>query len=343
MGGADQRIAAWLGSLLGGQVVGWWRQPRWRPMWFADVATGHGVQAVVVRGERADVPLVFPLHHEMRFQRLLHEHGIPVPEVYGWCDDPPAYAMAAVPGRADFSATTDAAQAAVVDQYLQVLAQLHALPVEPFRTAGIVTGRSPADAAHVGIRQYLDMYAATKVRPDPLLEFVLGWLRRHPPPLAQRMSPVVWDSGQFHHADGQLLAIMDCELGHVGDPLMDLAAGRMRDTVIPYGDFDRLYERYTELSGTPVDRAAIQFHHLFFTLTNQLAFHAPLAEPRAGTDYMTYAQWVSETNLHAVETLAEYLSVELEPVEVPGPLASPVAAAHEHLSATLRSVAIDDP
>ena len=58
---------------------------------------------------------------------------------------------------------------------------------------------------------------------------------------------------------------------------------------------------------------------------------------------MTYAQWVSETNLHAVETLAEYLGVELDDVDVPEATRSPVAAAHEHLSRSLRSIQVDDP
>jgi hypothetical protein len=175
------------------------------------------------------------------------------------------------------------------------------------------------------------------------MEFVLGWLGRHPLPPSDRETAIVWDSGQFHHDRGHLLAVMDVELGHLGDPMMDLAAWRMRDTVIPFGDFDTLYERYAELAGTPVDRAAIQYHHLFFTLTNQLSFHRPLAEPAPDTDYMTYAHWVSETNLHTIETMAEYLGVELEDVAVPDPTSSPVSAAHEHLSRSLSSITVDDP
>jgi hypothetical protein len=136
---------------------------------------------------------------------------------------------------------------------------------------------------------------------------------------------------------------MDVEAGHLGDPMMDLAAWRMRDTVIPYGDFNAIYERYTEISGRPVDMAAIQWHHLFFTLTNQLSFHGPLAKPVPDTDYMTYAHWVSETNLHTVETMAEYLGIELEDVDIPDATASPVAAPHEHLSNSLRSIRVDDP
>jgi aminoglycoside phosphotransferase (APT) family kinase protein len=338
----DAKIVAWLESLLGGTVTSWSRQPRWRPMWFADVQVGDAVQRVVVRGERSDSVLQFPLDHEMRLQKVLFEQGIRVPEVYGWNDEPRAYAMEAVPGRPDFKGVPPEDRAVIVDEYLHELAKIHALPLQPFVDAGITRGTSPGDAAHVGIRQFVRVFRANKVRPDPLMEFVLGWLDRHPMPESDRETVVVWDSGQFHHLDGHFHAVMDVEIGHIGDPMMDLAAWRMRETVIPFGNFEQLYARYAEISGTPVDMAAIQYHHLFFTLTNTLSFHRALAQPIPATDYMTYAQWVSETNLHTIETMAEYLGIELEDVPVPDPVPSPVSAPFEHLSRSLRSIAVDD-
>jgi aminoglycoside phosphotransferase (APT) family kinase protein len=339
----DARVIAWLEAQLGGRVVSWQRQPRWRPMWFVDVERDGLLERVVVRGERSDTSLIFPLEHEMLIQRLLDEHGIPVPPVYGWCDEPRSYAMAAVPGRPDFAGTSDAERQVVVDEYLQVLARMHQLPVDPFKAAGVVSGASPNEAALVGKRRYDRHFRSNKIRPDPLMEFVLGWLDRHPLPESTREAPIVWDSGQFHHQDGHLVALVDIEIGHLGDPMMDLAAWRMRETVIPYGNFTQLYDRYAELTGRPVDLAAIQWHHLFFTLTNQLSFHGALARPVAETDYMTYAQWVSETNLHAIETLAEYLAIDLEPVPIPEPIGSPVSIPHEHLSRSLRSISVEDP
>lgn len=340
--GDDQKIVAWLEALLGGRVVSWSRQPRWRPMWFLDVQIGAELRKVVVRGVRADSEQQFDLDHEMTFQRVLHEHGIPVPEVYGLCEDPPAYAMEAVPGRPDFNGVADADRDVIVDEYLQTLARIHALPIEPFVQAGIVRGKSPADAAHVGVRRFVEIYRRHKVRPDPLMEFVLGWLERHPLPPSDREGPVVWDSGQFHHVDGHFGHVMDVELGHIGDPLIDIAAWRMRDSIIPFGDFTTLYARYEELSGTKVDMAAIQWHHLFFTLTNQLSFHEPIAHPTPDTDLMTYLHWVSETNLHAIETLGEYLGIQFEDVVIPDDLSSPVSAAQAHLSRSLQSIKVED-
>ena len=339
----DRQVLSWLEGLLGGTVTRWSRQPRWRPMWFCTVETPGETHEIVVRAERGGTPLIFPLDHEMRFFQVMEQQGLPVPHVYGWCDEPRAYAMAAVPGQAHFDGTPEADRRQVVDEYLQALAKLHSSPIEPFVAAGIARAARPSEAAWLGFRRYEDHYRSTKVRPAPLMEFVIGWLKRNPLPPSEREAAVVWDSGQFHHHDGHLAAILDTELGHIGDPMMDLAAWRMRDTVIPFGDFTELYARYEELSGQPVDLAAIQWHHLMFTLTNELSMHREFARPEADTDYMTYAQWISETNLHAIESLAEYLGVELEPVGIPEPASTPVSEAHSLLSASLRSLSIDDP
>ncbi len=190
---------------------------------------------------------------------------------------------------------------------------------------------------------YVAGYRATKVRPDPFLEFCLGWIDRNPVDTQGRESPIVWDSGQFHQQDGRITAILDLELGHIGDPMMDLAAFRMRDTVLGFGDMNVLYDQYAKHSGAPVDLAAIMHHHFVFALTNQLVFHAALADPPAASDYMTNMQWASETNLFALEGLAEIMGVdELDTVETPEPRDSPVAKAHEHLVRSLRTLDLAD-
>jgi hypothetical protein len=147
------------------------------------------------------------------------------------------------------------------------------------------------------------------------MEFCLGWWRRHPPRSRGRETPVVWDSGQFHHSRGHLVAVLDVELGHLGDPMMDLAGWRMRDSVLGFGDFPAIYARYEQLTGEPVDLQAIQLHHIAFTFSNALSFSHTLKAAPAQTDYATNLQWCTETNLFATEAIAEYLGLELPAVE----------------------------
>jgi aminoglycoside phosphotransferase (APT) family kinase protein len=333
-------VKAWLEDHLG-PVVTIHRQPRWRPVWFADVDLGHELSELCVRGDRTDMPLIFPLDHEMRFQSLLHDHGIPTARVYGWIDRPKAYVMDRVPGSNDFSGVSDTERDAVVDDYLHVLARLHALEVEEFEAAGIASS-SPSESGLVGLRAYERVYRSTKRRPDPFMEFCLGWLRRNPPPSHGRQAPVVWDSGQFHHRGGKIVAVLDLEIGHIGDPMMDLAGWRMRDTIVGYGEFAKLYDRYAGLTGRPVDIDAVQIHHFAFTLTNQLALGAASKDPTPESDMMTNLQWCCETNLFATEALADMLGIELPTVDMPEPTTTRAATGHSHLVRRLRTLQADD-
>jgi aminoglycoside phosphotransferase (APT) family kinase protein len=334
------RVRQWLETNLGGIVTDIRRQPRWRPVWFADLERDGEVLELCVRGDRTDMPLIFPLEHEMRLQALLHERGIPTPAVHGWIDDPMAYVMDRVGGQQDFAGTSDGDRAAAVDDYLHILARIHALDVEPFADAGIMRAASPERSGQLGLEQYLKVYRATKNGPDPFMEFCLGWLRRNPARSGGRESVVVWDSGQFHQADGRIIAVLDLEIGHIGDPMMDLAAWRMRDTIVHYGPFPELYARYEELSGTPVDLEAVMRHHFAFTLTNQLALGQAVRAPGPDTDLMTNMQWCMETNLFASEALAELLEVELPEVEEPAAVRRRASTAVDHLATVLRSLSL---
>ena len=339
---ADGNIVRWFERDFGGTVVDLARQTRWRPVWFATVDRGGTRHELVVRGDRTDMPLIFPLEHEMTFQRLLGEHGIPVATVWGWIDEPMAYVMDRVAGHEHFEDTGDDDRAAAVDDYLTILARLHALPTEPFVAAGIRRAADPSESGLVGLRRYEEHYRSLKAHPDPFLEFCLGWLRRNPIDTAGREAPVVWDSGQFHHSNGKILAVLDLELGHLGDPMMDLAAWRMRDTIIGYGDMGKLYARYEELAGAPVDLDAIRWHHMAFTLSNQLAYSHALRDPSPASDLMTNLHWCCETNLFATEAWAEHLGIDLPTVETPEPRFSTADVGHGHLVRALRSISTDD-
>ncbi|MBA3053907.1 MAG: phosphotransferase [Sphingomonadales bacterium] len=236
---------------------------------------------MVVRGDRVDTPCVFPLEHEMLVQDQMYLSGVNVPQVHGWIDNPRCYIMDRVAGIPGFDGASEDQRRSVMREYMKLLAHMHSLPVQPFKDAGIQHATDPAEAHLVGPRQFEDViYRSTRQRPDPFIEFILGWLRRNPPKSTGREAIVTWDSGQFHQQDGKLVAMIDVELGHIGDPMMDLAAFRMRDTVLHYGDIRELYKEYEEFSGQPVDLDAIKWHHLFFTMTNALSFHVSLPRRR---------------------------------------------------------------
>jgi aminoglycoside phosphotransferase (APT) family kinase protein len=326
-----------------GRVVRLERQARWRPAWFATIERDGGQSEVYVRGARVDALMPFSLHHEMTLQRLMHEAGIPVAEVHLWSEEPAFYVMDRLTGKQDFEQVSDANRRQIVDEYLEALVRLHELDIAPFVEAGIFHADDPAKSGIAGLLEYERTYRETKVAADPLMEFALGWLRRHSVDSKGRQGPVVWDSGQFHHDGEHLVGLLDLELGHVGDPMIDLGAWRMRGTTYDYGRFDDLYARYAELSREPLDLDAIEWHHTAFTLSNQLSFHRALIEPTAGSNFMMNLYWCALTNRMAMEAIAEKLGVNLETLTAPEPAErTPITTALAYLVGSMQDFPASD-
>jgi hypothetical protein len=250
--------------------------------------------------------------------------------------------MARVEGQPGFDGLSIEQRDALMREYMATLARLHRLPLQPFIDAGVECAAAPGASGRYGIERFENVWRAGKSAPNPLLEFVLGWLKRNPVDTRGRESAIVWDSGQLHQQDGRLIALLDVEIGHIGDPMMDLAAPRMRDTVLHFGDFTLLYDAYERAGGFPVDLDAVQLHHIAFTLTNELAFRNSLNNPVPDSDYMTNLHWCSETNLHAIEALGERLDIDLEPPEIATASPTRASVAHEQLIEMLRGTATDD-
>ncbi len=93
-----------------------------------------------------------------------------------------------------------------------------------------ISGAIAAPALEDCWRRELDYWEAVILRderhPQPIVRAALRRLRRNPPPPAQKLSVVHGDyrSGNFlHDGRGRILAILDWEMAHLGDPLEDLA------------------------------------------------------------------------------------------------------------------------
>lgn len=148
--------------------------------------------------------------------------------------------------------------------------------------AGFAAGGT-APAADRCWRIALDRWAgvieADELHPQPIVRAAIRWLRANPPPPAARVAIVHGDfrSGNFLHDDaGRLLAILDWELAHLGDPLEDLAwalepmwdhfdpsrAGGM----LPHAEAIALWE---QASGLRADPAALAWWALFASVKGQ--------------------------------------------------------------------------
>jgi aminoglycoside phosphotransferase (APT) family kinase protein len=314
-----QRAFARVEELVGGRVVDARRQDRWRPAWFLDVETGDGVVAVYFRGDRGEADHgVYPLEHEMGVLQVLEDHGVPVPHVFGFCDDPRGIVMATAPGHANLATEADPElRRSVLEDYVRILAGIHRLPLDAFQRLGLHRPRNASEIGLGDLPRWEKSYRARKSRPEPLIEFVLRWLHRNPPHHRARATFVAGDSGQFLFEGGRVTALIDLELAYLGDPLADLAGMRCRDLSEPLGDLSQAFARYAEETGEPLDLPALHFHTARFGICTPMAVAALCASPPPGLNLAQYLGWYHVYGRVPLEAIAEREGIGLEPIAMP--------------------------
>jgi aminoglycoside phosphotransferase (APT) family kinase protein len=309
-----RRGFAWVERELGGRIACAERQPRWRPAWFRDLEREGGTLPLYFRGERGETDHgAYALEHEMRVLQVLEAHGIPVPHVHGFCPQPRGIVMDRCPGRPNLaSAASEAEREAVLDHYVEILARIHAIDVGDFEAVGLARPGTPEQRGLLDFDLWERGYRTRKLRPEPAIEFAIGWVRRNVPRARERVSLVCADSGQFLFEDGRVTAILDLELACLGDPVADLGGLRNRDLSEPLGDLSRAVRRYELLTGEAVDREVLDFHTARFALVTPLAVAHLVAAPPAGMDVVQYLGWHLVWTRAALEVIAARLGVAVE-------------------------------
>lgn len=331
---------------VGGTVTRMQRLIRWRPAWNVDVLRDGQTVGVHIRGERGGDVSPFPdLRREAQILTLLHEQGIAVPRIYGFCEDPQAIIMELVPGTRDVKAAQDEAQrSSVARQWVEAMAAMHQLPLQPFLEQGIRGQHSADEIALAGLEAYYPLYARNKTRAQPLAEFALGWLRRNVPQHRRKAAFVQYDSGQFLFENGQVNALYDFEFALIGDPLADLASARMRDNYEPLGEsFSTLYRYYQALTGEAAEPDVVRFHTVLFSTVSTLQFSSTVATPQPGDPHDTYLEFDLALRRVVVHALAEAMGVA---IEIPAQTLHSQGPNHALLSMlqdALGQVTINDP
>jgi hypothetical protein len=123
-------------------------------------------------------------------------------------------------------------------------------------------------------------------------------------------------------ARGRITGLLDVELAHIGDVSHDLAGLRLRNVTEPMGDLGRVLRRYAEVSGEPLDPAAIEFHTAKFALCTPLGVAVVLHLDLPLPDIVQYIEWFHQLSLHAIESIARLSGVEVPPVSLPDPVRS---------------------
>ncbi len=315
----EQKLRVCIEDLTGGHVKSMKRQVRWRPAWFVEVAHGAETLPIYVRGDRKSDILPFPeLRREADILKVLERHGIPVPHVYGMCADPVAIIMQAVTGTRDVSqAASVAERRSVARQFIEAVAAMHRVPIEPFVAVGVKRPNNALEIALAGLEAYWPLYQKNKSCPQPLLEFAVRWLRGNIPPHREQASLIQFDSGQFLFDGGRLTALYDFEFAMIGDPLTDLATMRMRDSYESLGEeFRELCRHYASVTGEPIDVDALRFQNALFSTVSCMQIADRIAAPKFGDPHDVYLEWDLALKRVLVLILAECMKIQLEPPRI---------------------------
>jgi len=324
---------AWIEANVGGTIRHYERQPRWRPAFYLDVERNGETLPIYIRGARVEVENgATILEFEKNVLEQLDRDGIPVPHIYGYCSDPPGIVMERSAGRENLATadTREEAQA-VLDEYIEILARIHSLDTGPYQAFGM---NKPEGAHALGISdlpKWEANFRRTKNRPEPMLEFILAWLKRNVPDGRSQASFLCTDSGQFLFDKGRVTALIDLELASLGDPAADLAGMRGRDLSEPLGNLPRAFERYFELRGERIPTSVIDYHTVRFNMYTPLAISPIVANPDATTDLVQYLGWYWIWAKACFEVMAHSIGAELDELEMPDPAASRFASEHAAL------------
>lgn len=243
--------------------------------------------ALIMRRDPVGSVLVTDRREEFAVLRALESSPVPAPrarflDADGAFLGRPAVVMERVDGDCDWFVVNGerplGARVAFAHRALELLSAIHAVD---WRAAGLgpVLGE-PAPgtgAATAALDRWEAELRRQQLEPYPELEVVLGWLRANEP-VAQTTALVHGDfkpgnmllraepgaGGGPVEGNVEIVAMLDWETAHLGDPLEDLGwitnPLRRREHQIP-GVWERadIARRYEELTGLPVTEADLRF------------------------------------------------------------------------------------
>ena len=220
---------------------------------------------------------------EFAAYRAFHGTRVPVPEPL-WLEEDASYLDHPFFVMEELRGFESSPQAITLPPYAQhaerfarrkwtILGEIAKADPKALGLTGVMPAVSPADAWQRELAHWEKVLDDDELEPQPVVRAGIRWLRRHPPPPPERLSVVHGDfrTGTFRYdAEGEIHAVLDWEMAHLGDPLEDLAWsinpvwrwGRDERCggLVPREQAIRIWE---EASGREADREALRWWEVF--------------------------------------------------------------------------------
>jgi aminoglycoside phosphotransferase (APT) family kinase protein len=239
---------------------------------------GSGPLPMILRRDPAGSLLDTDRNLEFKVLRALESTPVPAPAVH-WADPDgrwlgsPSLVMDRIDGDCDWhvlnnSATPLPERLRLAAAFLSLMSDVQSID---WQAAGFgeILDDPGQEAAKVALEHWEAELRRVQLEPVPELEMVLGWLRRH----ARPSDRTVLVHGDFKPGNalvkgGVIMAMLDWETAHLGDPLEDLGwvtnPVRRDEHQIP-GAWERaqIVEAFEKLTGLTVDDEALTWWNVF--------------------------------------------------------------------------------
>ena len=241
--------------------------------------------------------------------RAFYRTAVPVPEALWLEEDPswldyPFFIMEELAGLESSAQAAAQHAAKLTPQKWSILGEISKADPASLGLDTVMAPVTPGECWQRELGYWESESDKHELCPQPIARAAIRWLRRHPPPPAQRVSVVHADyrTGNYlFDQEGTIQGILDWEMAHLGDPLEDLAWGLNPAWQSADGRVGAIATReeairiWEKASGLRADPEALHWWELFSSVKGQAIWVSSAKEFTDGKNHdliLALAGWL---------------------------------------------------